>query len=97
MNQNQSNQSMGSSWQNWKWVVIVAALIIAGLAYYIYFYKPASVPAPQPLAGQLQPSSVPSLSAGDTTTDIANDLNRAPSDLEATQEMNSLDKDLQNF
>ncbi len=91
-NQNQPVESSGSIW---KWIVIIAILIAAGLAWYFYFYQPASVPAPQPSAGESQPLGA--ISSGDTTADIANDLNQPPDDSAATQEMDSFNQDIQNF
>lgn len=91
-NQNQY-QSAGSSGSIWKWIVIIVILIAAGLAWYIYFYKPAAAPAPESSLGELTGT----ISEGDTTADILNDLNQTPSDSAAAQEIDSLNQNIQNF
>lgn len=94
-NQNQY-QPVESSGKIWKWIVIIAVLIAAaGLAWYLYFYQPAPAPAPQPLAEESQP--VGAAVNGDTTIDIANDLNQTPSDSAPTQQIDFLNKDIENF
>lgn len=89
------NQPIESSGKIWKWIVIIVVLIAAGLAWYLYFYQPVSSPVPQPTAEEFQPSGA--VSSGDTTADIANDLNQTPDDSAPTQEMDSLNQNIQNF
>ena len=94
-NQNQY-QPVESSGSIWKWIIIIAILIAAaGLAWYLYFYQPASSPVPEPLAGESQPTGA--ISEGDTTADILNDLNQTPDDSAPTQEIDSLNQDIENF
>ena len=94
-NQNQY-QPAESSGKIWKWIVIIIVLVAAaGLAWYLYFYQPAPSPAPQPLAEESQPAGA--AINGDTTADIANDLDQTPDDSAATQELDSLNQNIQSF
>jgi len=104
INPNQSpDQSPESSRFSWKWIIIVVAILfIAGFIWYLYrqFYVLGQYPspaAPQPQAQEQTQPSAGNLTTGDTTSDIAKDLNQVPNDSVVEKELNSLDQDLQNF
>ena len=79
-------------------LVIIAIILIAVWGWYFYsLHYNASLLrlSNQPATSSIQPSST--LSTGDKTTDIANDLNQTPDDSAVNQEMDSLDENLKNF
>lgn len=97
-NQNQPVEPPKSSGIVWKWIFIFAVLIVAaGLVWYLYFYQPVSAPAPQPTPTAEESQPTGAISSGDTTADIINDLNQTPDDASATEELNSLNQDIENF
>lgn len=84
----------------WKWVIILLILVAAAVGW--YFYRAFFAPAPElyPPTAETQPETQPSsgeISSGDTTSQIAEDLEQTPDESVLNDELNSLDKDLQNF
>lgn len=67
-------------------IVLVVVLAVWYLSYYFISY---------PQQGNVQQQGASN--TPDTTTNISNDLQQVPGDSSLDEEMNSLDKELQNF
>ena len=79
-------------------ISFVVIAVIAGLIAW-YFIRTAPVlEQVQVLPGEaVSDTSTAILSGGDTTNDIANDLNSVPSDSAVSDDINDLDKSIQSF
>lgn len=95
------NQPPKPSVSSWKWVIILIILVAVAVGW--YFYRVFFAPRPE-----LYPSTTETpqieiqagageISTGDTTSEIAKDLEQMPDESELDKELNSLDQDLQNL
>ena len=89
-------------------VIIILVIVIAlAAAWYFYFRTPPTPYAPATTPEQKQQSAQPgsntpsadnnTLSAGDTIVDITKDLDKTSDESAVNNELNSLDRNLQNF
>lgn len=97
MNLSQQPQSPMSS-SGLKTGIVILVIVLAAAAF-VAWYRSSRIASYAPLVAPSvsQPSGVSALSPGDTTADIANDLNKTLDDTAATGEMNLLDQNLKSF
>ncbi len=79
-------------------IILLVVIAIALAIWYFYFRNPSETFVPVVTPPLQQPAQAGNaLTPGDTTADIAKDLNQAPDETAATNELNSLDQSLQSF